>query len=443
MDNPLSLFLVLSIGLILTLLVLWEPYLGLAFTIASQPIVEMLPVIPMLSSVVPVIGLVTVLSFLLRASRENVKGALVFSSNHVLALLFIIWILVSNPAAAWSGPDRNWIFTFLQLFILFWLSGFLVNTLRKQQILMWIFSATTLLSVFFVIQSGGFFEEIDPVVRAAGLTEGANTAARYSVVAFVFLNYLRTVERNPILRFVALLGTIVTFFGVFYTVSRTGMILLGTAVVLLILLQTKVKFRFQILVTVAAAFIILISFSSSILSFIQEIAPSITHGTDTMGLRYALWEAGWEMWLDHPVNGVGIGMFPHVLRLYPNATYPIIFARGLVAHNIYVSVLAETGIIGILLFIAFLVAALSAILRARKHLDPAFRSLANSWLIVLVVMLIGGLTKTDQTDKVLWLVLGICWFFSYRVKSELRSSTAEALVTQNQNIVSRAKAIID
>jgi hypothetical protein len=37
--------------------------------------------------------------------------------------------------------------------------------------------------------------------------------------------------------------------------------------------------------------------------------------------------------------------------------------------------------------------------------------LINFWIIVFIVMLIGGITKTDQADKLLWLVIGLSSYF--------------------------------
>jgi O-antigen ligase len=184
-----------------------------------------------------------------------------------------------------------------------------------------------------------------------------------------------------------------------------------------------------VLITALVAFVLLLSFSGNILHFVEQIAPSITEGTDTMGLRYALWDAGFKMWMDHPITGVGIGMFPPTLRYYPNSTYPMFFSRGLVAHNMYVSMLAETGIIGFLLFMGLLFTPLVSLLKRRRYLDSDFRNIATVRIIVFIVLLVGGMTKTDQVDKVVWLTLGMLTFLSIRSKTrqkELSAQTTQA-----------------
>lgn len=401
---------------IMTIAIFRQPYMGLVFTIASQPIAIILPQISIFSSIVPIIGLVTIFAFLIKARNEKIKGVFRFSSPHLLALLLIFWILITHPNAAWFGADRNWIFTYLQLWVLMWLTGFLLDTPRKHHVLMWVFSLCTLISAAVIVFQSGVIEEIDPTNRASGLSPGANTAARYFVISFIFLYYLNTITKKVLIKLIAIAGLLISFLGVFYTVSRTGILLLGISVFLLFLLQSNFKNRTTVLLVTFIAFSLLMVFSSSILDFVQGIVPSISQGTDTVGLRYALWEAGWEMFKDHPISGVGIGKFPMELRNYPNPSYSLFFRKGLVAHNMYVSMLAETGIIGLTLFMSLIIATLANLIKSRKRADPTLKSIANVWLIVLIIILVGGITKTDQVDKLFWLSMGTSIFLTHQLK---------------------------
>ena len=397
---------------LLTIFILLKPYLGLVFIVASQPVANVLPQVPMVSSVVPIFGAITIVAFLIKAKNEHIKLAFRFTSVHLLSLLLLFWFFLSNPTAAWSGADRNWVFTYLQLLVLLWLAGFLLDTPQKHHVLMWVFSIVTLVSAFMAILQGGFFEEIDPTIRASGLAQGANTAVRYFLISFVFLSYIRIIKQNKIFGLIATTGMIVAFLGIFYTVSRTGILLLMIALVLLVLLQTKFKYRIQISIITAIGIILLIFFSNSVIDFVRGIVPAISQGTDTVGLRYALWKAGLQMWQDHPISGVGIGMFPSLLKNYPNLKYQYFFTRGLVAHNMYISMLAETGLVGFILFMSIIFKSLMNFWKAGKIADLRFLRIRNVWIIIFVLMLLGGITKTDQVDKLIWLTMGVGVFFN-------------------------------
>ncbi len=69
--------------------------------------------------------------------------------------------------------------------------------------------------------------------------------------------------------------------------------------------------------------------------------------------RLAHWIAGIHMFLDHPILGVGIGNYPDAYPQY----YITIFVNSLGhAHNYYINIAAETGVIGLLAFLSFLTA---------------------------------------------------------------------------------------
>jgi len=428
----------LAIALILAAVILVQPYFGVVFIAASLPIAEVLPNVSPITSVTPLLGGVTLVSFLFNRSKENKIGSFRFVNVHILGLLLIAWIFASNPEAAWFGADRNWVFTFIQLWVLLWLAGELLDTPEKQRVLMWVYSLSAILSALIAIREenttgvGLIISE-----RVMGLALGINTAARYFVVAMVMLLYLRMAALNRPMRSLATSGVIITIIGLFATVSRTGILLLFTAVGLLILLQSGLKYKFQLIFLTSAVFSGLLFFSSNLINIINGIMPSILQGTDTAGLRYELWKAGWRMWLAHPVLGVGIGMFPAQLKNYAQGLQIPPQYSGLVAHNMYVQALSETGIIGLALFIALLIAGLYNLWPGRKISDPNVALLRNTWFVVFVIMLLGGITKTDQADKMLWLAMGISVVFRNPIKlakHQRLAGRAIQLIRAKQNV---------
>ena len=67
--------------------------------------------------------------------------------------------------------------------------------------------------------------------------------------------------------------------------------------------------------------------------------------------RLAHWVAGINMFLTHPITGVGIGNYPDVYSAY----HITIFVNSLGhAHDYYINIAAETGVIGLAAFLFFL-----------------------------------------------------------------------------------------
>jgi O-antigen ligase len=86
--------------------------------------------------------------------------------------------------------------------------------------------------------------------------------------------------------------------------------------------------------------------------------------------RLAHWIAGIHMFLDHPILGVGIGNYPDAYPLY----YITIFVNSLGhAHNYYINIAAETGIIGLIAFLFFLTATFVAGGSAYRAINRKYR----------------------------------------------------------------------
>jgi len=423
--ETLSLILVGLIGLILAGMILVNPFLGIVLIAASLPVTDLLPTIPMVSSIFPIVGGVTIFGYLIKNINKRGNGVKSTRPILILGLLFIIWMFITNPQAAWSGTDRNWIFTYGQLLILTFLAEELLEDPDKYKTFLWVFSIVAMISATVAIQQGSIGEDIDTSIRTGGLSEGANSAGRYFVVAMIFFVYLRTIEKKPILRTLSGIGIIITFLGVFFTVSRTSIVLLFTAIGLIILLNPQKKLNFSLIIVFMLAILTLTMLSESVFKIIASIIPSISQGTDTIGLRYKLWDAGFRMWLDHPITGVGIGRFPYELPYYARGIPP--HYLHLVAHSTYVQLLSETGIVGLALWLSMAAVSLVNLWRASQTEDLELKSLARMWFIVLLVLLIGGITMTQSAEKLIWICMGVSEYFHLRALNQPEKEKTKTL----------------
>lgn len=405
-NETFALILMGLIGIVVLFIVLRQPYLGLVFTISTLPVVDLLPEIPLFSSIVPLIGLVTLAGFLFQTKRPQKNRTNKFDLINLFGLLFIFWTVVSNPNAALTAGDRNWLFTLVQLWILMALTGELLKDPNRQKATMLIFAIASMASAVFAILEGNIAEDALNSARVAGLATNANQAARYFIVAMVFFYYLRINSSNPRARFLFLAGIMVTFLGVFFTVSRSGMLLLFGACGLILIMQPKIKNKAGLITLVLVGLLILSVYSDNIFKIIGSIFPAITEGTDTVGLRYNLWRAGWRMWLDQPFQGVGIGMYNSRLwRYMQGMTGPTVGSTS--PHNTYIQVLSETGIIGFVLFLVMLFNAFKNLWPSKINAQNSDEEFRHMWLIILIVISVGGLTITDLANKLLWMVMGV------------------------------------
>ena len=109
--------------------------------------------------------------------------------------------------------------------------------------------------------------------------------------------------------------------------------------------------------------------------------------------RMAHWQAGWEMFLDHPLIGVGPGNYPAVYDRYYIPGWREALGH---AHNYYLNMAAEAGLLGLVALLLTLTLAFRAILRSvgsdgQPLPTPFRRALAVGLLGSLVVFCIHNL----------------------------------------------------
>jgi O-antigen ligase len=112
----------------------------------------------------------------------------------------------------------------------------------------------------------------------------------------------------------------------------------------------------------------------------------------TMSHRTTIWAAGMDVFLGQPIEGVGAAAFPErvMSRL----------AKPSVAHNTFVSVLVELGVIGALILLALL-AALFYSAAKMPRLE------ARLWMVTLAAWCTGVSTGTWEYQKATWLLFGL------------------------------------
>ena len=122
-------------------------------------------------------------------------------------------------------------------------------------------------------------------------------------------------------------------------------------------------------------------------------------GTDSSSLtRISMWTYAWQTFLEHPI--IGIGWFG--IRYSSLASSIVDATTG--CHNIYLELLAETGIIG---FSVFVIAAVSSVIITFKNIQllncneeyNAYRPVLVTSFAIQIFCLIYGLTGNMIYDR--------------------------------------------
>jgi O-antigen ligase len=182
--------------------------------------------------------------------------------------------------------------------------------------------------------------------------------------------------------------------GLYFSYTRSTWLGAGGGLLLVLAASMYGRARFMTvgaLTTLAAAF--LVSKLDKLVSFQREQSATVVRDSAECRLSFAY--VSWLMFTDAPVWGVGFGQFPEAKLAYlsDRVDLPLEVIRPLVHHNTYLSLLTETGIVGLALFLALLACWGREAWRASR--DPETPPWARRQAVLLVGVL--GLYAIQMT----------------------------------------------
>jgi O-antigen ligase len=218
-------------------------------------------------------------------------------------------------------------------------------------------------------------------------------------------------ERSTLGRWVLVATLLSSAVGSFLTYSRGTYLGLGAGlVVLVVLLATSaprkaVRLLFVAAAVVAATALIMqwagIPFEQSFVERTQSI--SLRNVDVSIGSRLLEWTTVFAAWYAHPVLGAGLG---HLYVFYIPLTKE--WSRQIFCHNSFLYVLSKTGVVGLSVFLFFLLAWGTAILVAyRRAVDDVVRGVVLGWAAGYIFLLVKSTTTWYLNESVLPLYLGL------------------------------------
>ncbi len=136
---------------------------------------------------------------------------------------------------------------------------------------------------------------------------------------------------------------------------------------------------------------------------IQRILHPGSGEQEAVDARYITWMAGLRMIEAHPISGIGLGQFrAQVLRYEGLNDKPV----QLLAHNTYIEVSAEQGLLGLLAYLALIWSGFRALSRAaRFERQPMMREVAIGFQAAMIAATVCAIFVSASWFRFLWLVL--------------------------------------
>lgn len=255
--------------------------------------------------------------------------------------------------------------------------------------------------------------------RIAGPLGDPNFFAQALLILVPLALLLAAEERRPLLRVASLAAGALVTAATVLTYSRGGAVALA-CVLFLCLLATRLRLRHAALcvaLLLALAAIVPAGFTRR-LETIAEFLPGQDEALrpdSSFEQRRLLTRVAWEMFLDHPLLGVGAGNYTLHFDEYAQEVGSVSREyEGLgdlhYPHNLYLEIAAETGLLGLSAFAVVVLACFSALRRARVAAqaagDAGSVALTRGFDIAVVGFLVSSLFLHGHHPRYLWTLFG-------------------------------------
>ncbi|HXJ12216.1 MAG TPA: O-antigen ligase family protein [Candidatus Limnocylindrales bacterium] len=354
--------------------------------------------IPGFGTSVRLIGMVTCgLGALAILERGRVRKPAI---GHVVMALFVVLAVLSFLWSLYPEGTLIEAFSYVQLFIMVWLIWELAPGVQEQMHLMRAYVFGTFVSGIDTVYL--FLSHQESVYqRYAGAKLDANDLGLIMALS-IPMSYYLLIQNHGRMVWVYRVHLILAGTTILLTASRGAT--LATVVALAIVPLTQARLGGRQRVALLLTVILLIG---GILFLVPEtswerlatVPTEFEQGTFTG--RTIIWKAGWEIFRAHPFFGIGANAFRVIVSR--ELGEPIRMGEAdpaPPAHNTFLSVLVEQGVLGFVVFCGML-GALAVSLRGM----PPFPQ--RLWIVSLAVWVVGVSSLTWEMRKPTWFFFGL------------------------------------
>ena len=322
--------------------------------------------------------------------------------GHILMALFV---LLAGGSYLWSLYPEGTVtqtVTYIQLFMMVWLIWQLASRDREQTRLMQAYVLGTFVSgidtvYLFIIHQESVYQ------RYAGARLDANDLGLLMALSIPFSYYL-LIQSKGMIAWVYRLQLVLAGTTVLLTASRGAALASVFALAIVPLTHARLTARQRIAVLLTVSLLVcgaLVFVPSTSWERLSTIPLEFSQGTFTG--RTVIWAAAWELFRTHPFLGVGANAFRLTVSrilVEPIRADESGTPQAPAAHNTFLSVLVEQGVIGFALFCALL----GFLALSLRRLPPFPQKL---WVVFLGVWVVGVSSLTWEMRKPTWFFFGL------------------------------------
>lgn len=419
------------LGMVFVALAVSRPTAGMAIFAFLAPI-GLLPAVSPAITIAKVSSLLLALSWF-AATVGRARSARGFTSAHpavsYLLLAFLAWTMLSLVWAENHGAVLVALERYAPNLALFAVAFSTVKRRQDVPLLLCSLVAGTVVAAVY-----GFL--VPPpesyVGRLTGPGGDPNDLATVLIVGvFVAAGLTLGLRVRPGTRLALAVGAVVCAIALLLTLSRGGLVGVAFAAVAAVVFAG----RKRLLAAVIVGLVVLTAVSYFTYGASQASRDRVTTVNGGSG-RTSIWTVAWRMVEDNPVLGVGANNFRdasihYVLRPGVLERSDLIVDTPKVAHNTYLQVLAELGVVGAALFLGIVGFSIRCLARAtwafRDAGDHFLEVTCRGMMVGLLGMLAADFFIAENYSLVLWLMLALGPALLAVAENRLTVSTASAV----------------
>jgi O-antigen ligase/polysaccharide polymerase Wzy-like membrane protein len=175
--------------------------------------------------------------------------------------------------------------------------------------------------------------------------------------------------------------------------SRTGSLALALTTLAMCALNLRSWRRWATLLVIAAVLVLAVAAHTGGMSIYVTAARAVARDSGIV-MRHSVWREALAIITDHPVSGIGLGTYDDIAySRYRSSGGPEFFRNGWHAHNLFLHVLAETGIVGLAAWSYFWFAIVRFLLRRWRDGDEGDRLHSGAALCLVFGFVVLSLTE--------------------------------------------------
>lgn len=278
--------------------------------------------------------------------------------------------------------------------------------------------------------------------RALGPIGDGNFYAQILVVLLPIAALRFWAERKRSSRWLGM-ATIVPILGAIALTFSRGAGLAAVFFCVMLLVLRYMKLRHMVIPVIVAMIVVAMTpeYSARLATLLKIRSPGMRAADASIQERSTIYQSGFQIFLDHPLLGVGIGQAPEYLPEYSNYIGHSRLNRKMGPHNMYLESLAETGVLGFAVLMAMAGVALRRLWQVRRYWkfrNPEYAHNATSLLLAIIVFLVTGLFLHLAYARYFWLLLALSGATYMVYRPEETSRVASDSVTSETSRLRKA-----